>query len=222
MILSEADLLAGVAAVPQCCSSGALLLTCKSSPGSEHFLLALVSNKYDWDGLRLLPRNCSLSLFPRSASLWPKIFLFSDRWAPSLIRILKESPIIQIPKPPAVAPVLKPLVDLPDLTVPFKPLPLDFWEDRWKSYLCSRCTSSLLTRLCNPWCSSNIIFQTNLQVQFVIFGRLCEHQTWSCFYSFHCTLLILPYIIHRYLKVSLLQASWYPTFKIPLWNIYSK
>lgn len=64
----EHDLLDGVAEIPLCCSSGALLLICIPSPGSGHLLLALASNwtgRGERDGLRFLSLG-SFSLNPSS------------------------------------------------------------------------------------------------------------------------------------------------------------
>lgn len=48
----EADLLAGIAGIPLCCPSHALLLICSPFLGSGHLLLALASHWRKLDGLR--------------------------------------------------------------------------------------------------------------------------------------------------------------------------
>lgn len=59
--LSEAEVLAAVAGILLCCTSGSFLLTCEPFPGSGRQLLqALASNWYEWYGWRFpFPSNSS-------------------------------------------------------------------------------------------------------------------------------------------------------------------
>ncbi|KAJ7408336.1 hypothetical protein WISP_121773 [Willisornis vidua] len=65
---SDVDSLAGVDGIPWCCSSGALMLPCKPSPVSGHFLLAMASNRemVIHNYLQDLPKDRSVTFSPSS------------------------------------------------------------------------------------------------------------------------------------------------------------